>query len=94
MTPGQLSPRSQTSTPYPSLRASTPDEHGITTNYYLEPQTGREVYMESPDFIKVPTLLEEGMKMGIGTALLTSKEKLGVLLGRGATLSFSAENPS
>jgi len=75
------------------LTGRYPEEHGITTNYYLERGTGREVYMESPDFIKARTLLEEGVNLGLRTALLTSKDKLRLLLGRGAAASFSAERP-
>ena len=75
------------------LTGKYPEEHGITTNYYFERETGREVYMESPEFIKTSTLLEQGVEMGLRTALLTSKDKLRSLLNRGATTSFSAEKP-
>jgi len=75
------------------LTGKYPEEHGITTNYYFDRETGREVYMESPDFIKTRTLLEQGREMGLKTALLTSKDKLRSLLNRGAITSFSAENP-
>lgn len=46
------------------LTGKYPKEHGITTNYYYEPEMGREVYMESPEFIKTCTLLEWGMGRG------------------------------
>lgn len=70
-----------------------PDQHGITTNFYFDRKTGEEVFMESPDFIKTTSILEYSQQMGLRTALLTSKEKLRTLLNRGATFSFSAENP-
>jgi len=75
------------------LTSAYPEVHGITTNYYFDRETGREVFMESPDFIKTPTLLETGARMGLKTALLTSKEKLRSLLHRGAATSFSSEQP-
>lgn len=75
------------------LTGNYPEEHGITTNYYFDRETGREVYMESPDFIKTSTLIEKGQQMGLKTALITSKDKLRSLLNRGATTSFSAEKP-
>lgn len=75
------------------LTGKYPEEHGITTNYYFDRKTGQEVYMESPNFIKTSTLFERGMKMGLKTALLTSKDKLRSLLSQGATTSFSAEKP-
>jgi phosphonoacetate hydrolase len=70
-----------------------PEVHGITTNYYFDRTTGREVFMESPDFINARTLLETGARRGLKTGLLTSKEKLRTLLHRGAATSFSSEQP-
>lgn len=75
------------------LTGKFPEEHGITTNYYFDRETGQEVYMESPSFIKTKTLLELGMSKGFKTALITSKEKLRSLLNRGVAVSFSAEKP-
>ncbi len=75
------------------LTGRYPEEHGITTNYYFDRKTGQEVYLESPSFIKTGTLLDWGTKMGLRTALLSSKDKLRPLLDRSATISFSAEKP-
>ena len=75
------------------LTGKYPEEHGITTNYYFDPETGNEVYMETSNFIRVKTLLEFGCELGLKTALLTSKDKLRTLLDKGASISFSAENP-
>lgn len=76
------------------LTGKYPKAHGITSNYYYDRETGKEVYMESPEFIKVSTILEQGAKRGLKTALLASKEKLRLLLSKGATISFSAEKPT
>lgn len=70
-----------------------PDQHGITTNFYFDRKTGEEIFMESPNFIKTTSLFEHSRKLGLKTALVTSKEKLRNLLCRGATISFSAEVP-
>lgn len=75
------------------LTGTYPKVHGITSNYYFDRVTSQEVFMESPGFIKTRTLLETGTSMGLKTALLTSKEKLRTLLHRGATTSFSSEQP-
>lgn len=75
------------------LTGTYPATHGITSNYYFERGTGREVFMESPDFIKTRTILEECARRGLKTALVTAKEKLKTLLTRGTATSFSAENP-
>lgn len=75
------------------LTGKYPREHGVTGNYYVEDGTWREVYMESPRFIKVSSLLEEAGGLGLRTLLLTSKDKLRSLLSRGASTSFSAEKP-
>ncbi len=70
-----------------------PERHGITSNYYYDRKTGREIYMESPDFIRAVTIFEICKKMGLRSALLTSKDKLRSLLDKGATISISAEKP-
>jgi len=75
------------------LTGSYPERHGLTSNYYFDRQTGREVYMESPRFIREESILERLAGRGLKTALLTSKDKLRRLLNRGASISFSAERP-
>ncbi|MFQ6075596.1 MAG: alkaline phosphatase family protein, partial [Candidatus Bathyarchaeia archaeon] len=70
-----------------------PEEHGITSNYFYDPVTGKEVYMESPEFIRASSILEQASEGGLRTALLTSKDKLRTLLSRGASTSLSAERP-
>ena len=75
------------------LTGKYPDEHGITSNYYYDRETGKEVYMESPKFIRAKTLLERATENGLKAALLTSKDKLRTLVGRRAKISFSAEIP-
>ena len=70
-----------------------PAAHGITANYFLNPNTGEEVYMESGDFVLSPTLMEIGRKAGRKTAVLASKQKLCDMIGKGAETVVTAEDP-
>ena len=68
-----------------------PKEHGITGNSYFDPSTGHEEYMETADLLMAPTLFEHAAKLGVSSALLSSKKKTISLLSRGATISLTAE---
>jgi phosphonoacetate hydrolase len=68
-----------------------PKEHGITGNSYLDMSTGHEEYMETADLLMAPTLFEHAAKLGVSSALLSSKKKTISLLSKGATLSLTAE---
>ncbi len=70
-----------------------PAAHGITANYFLNAETGKEVYMESGDFVLAPTLMETGRKAGRKTAVLASKQKLCDMIGKGAGTVVTAEDP-
>jgi phosphonoacetate hydrolase len=71
-----------------------PKDHGITGNSYFDESTGTADYMESADFIRMPTLLERASAKGIRSALLTCKNKTIRLLAKGADLAIAAESPS
>ncbi|RLF02064.1 MAG: hypothetical protein DRK00_10535 [Thermoprotei archaeon] len=75
------------------LTGAYPREHGVTGNCYYDRAARSWVYMETPDFIRVETLVERIAELGLRTAVLASKDKLRALLGRGAGLSLSAERP-
>ncbi len=70
-----------------------PAAHGITANYFLNAETGEEVYMESGDFVLAPTLMETGRAVGRKTAVLASKQKLCDMIGKGAETVVTAEDP-
>ena len=70
-----------------------PAAHGITANYFLNAETGEEVYMESGDFVLAPTLMETGSAAGRATAVLASKQKLCDMIGKGAQTVVTAEDP-
>jgi phosphonoacetate hydrolase len=68
-----------------------PNEHGITGNSYFDLSTGHEEYMETADLLMAPTLFEHAAKLGVSSALLSSKKKTISLLSKGATISLTAE---
>jgi phosphonoacetate hydrolase len=70
-----------------------PSDHGITGNSYFNEQTGEADYMESGDFIRVPTIIQRAAERGVKAALLTSKVKTIHLLGKGAAIAIAAEAP-
>ena len=71
-----------------------PREHGITGNSYLDKTTDREEYMEAANLLLAPTLFEHGAKLGVSSALLSSKKKTISLLSRGTAIALTAEEPS
>lgn len=73
--------------------ASLPAEHGITANYFLDPATGAEVYMESARYIERPTIFDRARQAGRRSLLLTSKDKVRTLLDSGADEAISLEQP-
>ena len=73
------------------ITASYPEVHGITSNYWLNRQTGEEAYMESGDYVLAETMFQRATKTGARSLLVTAKDKLRRLLGDGATLSVSSE---
>jgi phosphonoacetate hydrolase len=74
-----------------------PGVHGICGNYFLDPETGREVMMNDPKFLRVETLFPALQRAGCRIAVITAKDKLRGLLGKGLELrpgkacSFSSE---
>jgi phosphonoacetate hydrolase len=70
-----------------------PKDHGITGNSYFNERTGEADYMESADFIRIPTVIQRAAERGVKSALLTCKVKTIHLLGRGAAIAVAAEAP-
>jgi phosphonoacetate hydrolase len=73
--------------------AAWPAEHGITGNYYFDPRSGDEDYMESSALLLRPTLMTRVAESGGKAALLTAKSKTVRLLGDKTTLAVAAEDP-
>ncbi|MGE0154309.1 MAG: phosphonoacetate hydrolase [Reyranellaceae bacterium] len=74
-----------------------PKVHGICGNYFYDRDSGTEVMMNDPRFLRVGTIFEAFQKQGATVAVVTAKDKLRGLLGKGLALaagkacSFSSE---
>ena len=73
-----------------------PAVHGISGNFFLDTETGEEVMMNDPKFLRAPTIFEAFQKAGARVAVVTAKDKLRRLLGNGlvfdgTAVSFSSE---
>ena len=69
-----------------------PSVHGICGNYFFDVQTGTEVMMNDPKWLRAPTILAELANAGQFVAVVTAKDKLRKLLGhRLKGICFSAE---
>jgi len=69
-----------------------PAVHGICGNYFLDPDTGKEVMMNDARFLRAPTVLAALADAGAKVAVVTAKDKLRGLLGhRLRGICFSAE---
>ncbi len=72
-----------------------PSVTGICGNFFLNPDTGEEVMMNSPEFLRCPTILTTAAKAGRKVAFITAKDKLRTVLGDGLVslggLAFSSE---
>ncbi|MGI9372913.1 MAG: phosphonoacetate hydrolase [Hyphomicrobiales bacterium] len=74
-----------------------PEVHGICGNYLLDPDSGEEVMMNDPRFLRAPTVFAEFQKAGAKVIVLTAKDKLRLLLGNklefgtNGAVAFSSE---
>ncbi|MCM8732470.1 phosphonoacetate hydrolase [Hephaestia sp. GCM10023244] len=74
-----------------------PAVHGISGNFFYDREAGVEVMMNDAKFLRVPTILAEFQKAGMKVAMVTAKDKLRTLLGKGldfksgTAIAFSSE---
>jgi phosphonoacetate hydrolase len=73
-----------------------PEVHGICGNYLIDPATGTETMMNDPKWLRAPTIFEAFQKQGAKIAVVTAKDKLRLLLGKGlafdgTAVAFSSE---
>ncbi|MEQ8321077.1 MAG: phosphonoacetate hydrolase [Rhodospirillales bacterium] len=74
-----------------------PAVHGISGNFFLDPDTGEEVMMNDPKFLRVDTIFKAFHDAGAKVCVITAKDKLRRLLGHGLdftsgrAISFSSE---
>jgi phosphonoacetate hydrolase len=74
------------------VTGAPPSVHGICGNYLYDRESGQEVMMNDPKFLRAETILAAFAKTGAKVAVVTAKDKLRKLLGKGMTgICFSAE---
>jgi phosphonoacetate hydrolase len=78
------------------VTGSPPAVHGISGNFYLEPDTGRAVVMTGPELMRSTTILAAFSRQGAKVVSITAKDKLRQQLGKdmdiaGGAINFSSE---
>lgn len=72
-----------------------PSVHGISGNFFLDPETGEEVMMNSSRYLRAETILAGAAAAGRRVAFVTAKDKLREILSKGLKgISISAEKAS
>ncbi len=70
----------------------SPAVHGICGNFFLDPDTGEEVMMNSAKYLRAETILAAAARAGRKVAMVTAKEKLRDILSHNLKgIAFSAE---
>lgn len=71
-----------------------PAVHGICGNYFYDRDSGEEVMMNDPKWLRAPTIFAAYSAQGARVAVITAKDKLRRLLGAGLRdgICFSAEH--
>ncbi|WP_303979676.1 phosphonoacetate hydrolase [Dongia mobilis] len=74
------------------VTGAPPSVHGICGNYLFDRESGKEVMMNDPKFLRADTILAALGREGAKVAVVTAKDKLRLLLGKGLKgICFSAE---
>jgi phosphonoacetate hydrolase len=74
------------------VTGAPPAVHGICGNYLYDTESGTEVMMNDPKWLRAPTLLAALADAGCTVAVITAKDKLRKLLGyRMRGICFSSE---
>jgi phosphonoacetate hydrolase len=70
-----------------------PSVHGISGNYFLNPETGKEVMMNEPEFLRADSILAKFSEQGAKVVAITAKDKLSKMLRYKIQngISFSSE---
>lgn len=69
-----------------------PSVHGIAGNYFYDAETGAEVMMNDPKYLRAGTILAAFARAGAAVAVVTAKDKLRRLLGHALRgVCFSSE---
>ena len=75
------------------VTGAPPSVHGICGNYLYDAQSGTEVMMNDPKWLRAPSILAALSDAGRSVAIVTAKDKLRRLLGHGVKegICFSSE---
>jgi phosphonoacetate hydrolase len=74
------------------VTGAPPSVHGICGNYLFDVESGTEVMMNDPKWLRAPTILAALATAGQRCAVVTAKDKLRRLLGKGMSgICFSSE---
>ncbi|MBT9504866.1 MAG: phosphonoacetate hydrolase [Burkholderiaceae bacterium] len=75
------------------VTGAPPAVHGICGNYLFDVESGTEVMMNDPKWLRAPSILAALSKAGKTCAVITAKDKLRKLLGHGMQggICFSSE---
>lgn len=76
------------------VTGSPPSVHGISGNFFLDPETGEEVMMNDSKFLRSESLFALFADAGAGVVVITAKDKLRRQLGHNLRrgVCFSSEN--
>jgi phosphonoacetate hydrolase len=75
------------------VTGAPPSVHGICGNYLYDTDSGTEVMMNDPKWLRAPSLLAALADAGHSVAVVTAKDKLRRLLGHGMRgICFSSEH--
>ena len=75
------------------VTGAPPSVHGICGNYFYDRETGEEVMMNDAKYLRAETLFANFSNAGAKIVVITAKDKLRALLGKGMQggIRFSAE---
>ena len=74
------------------VTGAPPSVHGICGNFLYDVESGTEVMMNDPKWLRAPTILAALAGAGRRCAVITAKDKLRQLLGKGMSgICFSSE---
>src|SRR2546423_1185944 len=72
------------------VTGAAPSVHGVSGNFALDRETGREVMMSDPAMLRSDTILARISQAGVPVAAITAKDKLRTMLGRGLRIGEGA----
>ena len=79
------------------VTGTEPEVHGISGNFFLDPETGEPVVMTGPELLRARSIMSEFSRQGVKVASVTSKDKLRQQLQKdmdlsNGSVSFSAQH--